>query len=79
MGVLLISGALPKPVGQAAVKPKPRVIAKKSWLADRSGVMLPKKLTGEYCQPPRASLTMAVDTVDRNEKDAVVRNEVWSP
>ena len=37
-----------------------------------------KNCTGDHCQPPRSSLTIEEDSVDRRLIDAVVRNELWS-
>jgi hypothetical protein len=38
-----------------------------------SGVAFTKKPTGDHCHPPRTSLTIEAESVDRNDMDAVVR------
>jgi hypothetical protein len=37
------------------------------------GFEFTKNPTGDHCHPPRSSLTMAADRVDRSDIDAVVR------
>ena len=47
--------------------------------ANMSEVTLPKKLFGDHCQPPRISLTIFADSVERSQSEPTVRYEVWKP
>ena|SRR5436190_15550300 len=42
-------------------------------------LMLPKKLFGDHCQPPRISLTIFDVSVERMPIEPTVRYEVWKP
>jgi hypothetical protein len=56
-----------------------KLSAKKPVSSNMSRVTLPKKLFGELCQPPRSSLTIFDDSVERSQIDPTVRYEVWKP
>ena len=54
------------PPGCASVRPKPEADAKPPWLLNMSVVALSKNPSGDDCQPPRSSLTIDDDSVDRS-------------
>src|SRR6188474_2012331 len=55
--------------GCAAVRSKPGVTAKPPWFANMSAVALSKNPSGDDCQPPRISLTLDADSVERSVID----------
>ena len=63
----------------ALVRPKPSDRLNPPWLSKAAAVELLKKSCGAQAQPARSSLTMAVEIVDRNDSDPVVRNDDVMP
>src|SRR5688572_4822065 len=78
LAVLRSDGLFELP-GWAFVRPKPKPTAKPPWLVNMSGVEFTKNPTGDHCQPPRTSLTIEAEIVERSDMDAVVRYDDWSP
>src|SRR5688572_28979554 len=57
--------------------PKPRL--KPLWLLNMSRFRLPKKSTGDHCQPVVTSLTKSRPSVERSLIEPTVRYDAWIP